>query len=579
MSKAIIINNPSGITLKTKNKYMDDDVAISLSEAENILASNIKKDVSILGVSGTYEGFVPSGSVTISENGTYNISAFAEATVSVPGLVPSGTLEISSNGVYDVGTYASANVNVSGDFPYADFDILIGKNGSIYSGYCPSVIGEAVFNNMSSMTNFIPYFSSAWSEIKVLSYAFSNCYNLSNVNFLSSSATKIISAYAFLNCQSLSVELVNAVFVDTYAFQNAAITRININTPQSVNFYAGAFSSASYLSSVDINCSHIKLYTATFSSCSSLETFNVIAEQIDLSSANFAFYRTGLLSISLKNILSIVPSYCFASCSNLSMVTLERVVNQPSIRIWANAFSGCSFLKNINLIGTSTQTFVFQLSRAAFQNCYALEKFNVINNGSCSEPYSVIVYLQSSTFVNCSSLLSFEYPTNSPIPSSCFQNCTSLKFYKNNFNLVFEVLTNTFQNCYNLSYFYVKNLRNVFPNAFQNCSSLKSMVLITESWYYHNIYNNAFDGCISLESLYVLGEQNIAILSGTLSNTPIADSSYLGYYGSIYVRASLLSSYQTATNWVQYSDRMVGVTDEEIENIIQSFENVSYIEE
>jgi len=43
------------------------------------------------------------------------------------------------------------------------------------------------------------------------------------------------------------------------------------------------------------------------------------------------------------------------------------------------------------------------------------------------------------------------------------------------------------------------------------------------------------------------------------SNTPIHLSTYLGYFGSIYVPASLLASYKTATNWATYSNRMVGI--------------------
>jgi hypothetical protein len=41
--------------------------------------------------------------------------------------------------------------------------------------------------------------------------------------------------------------------------------------------------------------------------------------------------------------------------------------------------------------------------------------------------------------------------------------------------------------------------------------------------------------------------------------SPIMDSSYVGYYGSIYVPASLITAYKTSTYWSTISNRLVGV--------------------
>lgn len=60
--------------------------AVTSSIDSNIQASNIKKDIQILGVIGTLES----------------------------GITPSGTLNVTQNGTYDVTNYANANVNVSG---------------------------------------------------------------------------------------------------------------------------------------------------------------------------------------------------------------------------------------------------------------------------------------------------------------------------------------------------------------------------------------------------------------------------------------------------------------------------------
>lgn len=58
----------------------------------------------------------PTGTETIIENGTYNISDKKYVAVNVPseGITPTGTIEITENGIHDITEYAKAYVNVSG---------------------------------------------------------------------------------------------------------------------------------------------------------------------------------------------------------------------------------------------------------------------------------------------------------------------------------------------------------------------------------------------------------------------------------------------------------------------------------
>lgn len=49
----------------------------------NLVANNIKKGVTIFNVAGTYEGTAPTGSLTITENDTYDVTNLAEVVVQV----------------------------------------------------------------------------------------------------------------------------------------------------------------------------------------------------------------------------------------------------------------------------------------------------------------------------------------------------------------------------------------------------------------------------------------------------------------------------------------------------------------
>lgn len=60
------------------------------------------------------EYIIPSGSQTLTQNGTYNVTNLSSVTVNVTGggTTPTGSINISTNGSHDVTSYATANVSV-----------------------------------------------------------------------------------------------------------------------------------------------------------------------------------------------------------------------------------------------------------------------------------------------------------------------------------------------------------------------------------------------------------------------------------------------------------------------------------
>ena len=85
-------------TLATAGKYCDRNIDVNV----NVPAS----------------GITPTGTKSITSNGTHDVTIYASANVNVPvpsGYIkPSGTKEITENGTYDIASFASALVNVSG---------------------------------------------------------------------------------------------------------------------------------------------------------------------------------------------------------------------------------------------------------------------------------------------------------------------------------------------------------------------------------------------------------------------------------------------------------------------------------
>lgn len=264
---------------------------------------------------------------------------------------------------------------------------------------------------------------------------------------------------------------------------------------------------------------------------------------------------------------SVIPNYGFYSNSVITNVTFDDCT-----QIYYSAFQSCS-----NLV-SATFPACISVYAGAFAYCSNLQ---TVSLPECKYIYFSTFY---PPFVGCSSLKTISLPKLISVTASVFNNLSLVSVYLSTCTLISTsafgsnadltlisapscsmVYPYAFRYCYSLSNVDLPLLQFVGSNAFAYCSRIHTFKMgsgRTTATGSSFISRYAFRGCWNLLSFYLLTPYVTGLSSiDAFYSTPISTytTSTGGVNGSIFVPTSLLASYKAATNWVTYSDRMVGV--------------------
>lgn len=475
------------------------------------------------------------------------------------------TLEVldDSSGVYTSGIEWGQFQNQS-HLKYVNLPVASGEIGGVAFNGCYS-LSRFIMPNCTSIYNGTFQNCSSLESIDfpkctlLSSSAFYNCSKLSYVNMPLLSISKSVDA-AFQGCSAL--ETINApllsvlgsyTFSGCSALKNCNIDWSNITSIPYYCFYGCG------LERVDIpNASRIMGYA--FANCRALSEIN--ASNVTSIGGNTFSGCTALRNVIVNtSAITSLPSSCFQSCISLEVVSFPNVVS-----IYESALFGCSGLRIVNLPKMSSFSKGGYDKSDVFDGCESLEEvylpnlsssayylglegksaLRVINLDNCTDG----IYLQ-----NCTSLESVSFPK---AYTGSFYGCTSLKTV--NMPLCRVLYNYAFRNCTALTSISVPELKELREySIFENCTSLR-LISLPKCSYISG--SSMFSNCSNL-SMFVIGTgySSVCVLSTfrTFDSSPIEYSSYLGYYGSIYVPASLVDAYKTATNWAYYSNRITSI--------------------